>query len=49
MKREVRQLLELLGRVLSLPSLQPIKFAIALDWYKTPWMAWTPVNGQIQK
>lgn len=35
-KREVRQLLELLGGVVSLPSLQPIKFAIALDWYKTP-------------
>jgi hypothetical protein len=29
-------LLELLGGVVSLPSLQPIKFAIALDWYKTP-------------
>lgn len=36
MKREVRQLLELLERVLSLPSLPPIKFAIALDWYKIP-------------
>ena len=36
MKREVRQLLELLERVLSLPSLPPIKFAIALDWYKVP-------------
>ena len=35
-KREVRQLLELLERVLSLPSLPPIKFAIALDWYKIP-------------
>src|SRR5580704_9571781 len=31
MKREVRQLLELLERVLSLPSLPPIKFTIALD------------------
>jgi hypothetical protein len=29
-------LLELLERVLSLPSLPPIKFAIALDWYKIP-------------
>lgn len=36
MKREVRQLLELLERVLSLPSLPSIKFAIALDWYKVP-------------
>jgi len=36
MKREVRQLLELLGEVVSLPSLPPVKFAIALDWYKTP-------------
>jgi hypothetical protein len=36
MKREVRQLLELLERVLSLPSLPPIKFTIALDWYKIP-------------
>ena len=36
MKREVRQLLGLLGRVLSLPSSLPIKFAIALDWYKIP-------------
>ena len=36
MKREVRQLLELLERVLSLPSLPSINFAIALDWYKIP-------------
>jgi predicted amidophosphoribosyltransferase len=36
MKREVRQLLELLGEVISLPSLPPIRFAIALDWYKIP-------------
>lgn len=36
MKREVRQLLDLLGGVLSLPRLPPIKFAIALDWYKIP-------------
>jgi hypothetical protein len=36
LKREVRQLLELLERVLSLPSVPPIKFAIALDWYKIP-------------
>jgi hypothetical protein len=35
-KREVRQLMELLGEVVSLPSLPPVKFAIALDWYKTP-------------
>ena len=35
-KREVRQLLELLGEVVSLPSLPAVKFAIALDWYKTP-------------
>jgi hypothetical protein len=35
-KREVRQLLELLGEVVSLPSLPQIKFAIALDWYKIP-------------
>jgi hypothetical protein len=36
MKREVRQLLDLLGAVVSLPFLPPIKFAIALDWYKIP-------------
>jgi hypothetical protein len=36
MKREVRQLLDLLGGVVSLPCLPPIKFAIALDWYKIP-------------
>jgi predicted amidophosphoribosyltransferase len=36
MRRDVRQLLELLGEVMSLPSLPPIKFAIALDWYKIP-------------
>jgi hypothetical protein len=36
MKREVRQLLELLGEVVSLPSLPPLRFAVALDWYKTP-------------
>jgi hypothetical protein len=35
-KREVRQLLDLLGGVVSLPCLPPIKFAIALDWYKIP-------------
>jgi hypothetical protein len=35
-KREVRQLLELLREVVSLPSLPPIKVAIALDWYKIP-------------
>jgi hypothetical protein len=29
-------LLELLGEVVSLPSLPPLKFAIALDWYKIP-------------
>lgn len=33
---EVRQLLELLGEVVSLPSLPLIRFAIALDWYKIP-------------
>jgi hypothetical protein len=36
MRREVRQLLELLGQVVCLPSLPPIRFAIALDWYKIP-------------
>jgi hypothetical protein len=34
MKSDVRQLLQLLGEVVSLPSLPPLKFAIALDWYK---------------
>ncbi|HEV2252323.1 MAG TPA: phosphoribosyltransferase [Streptosporangiaceae bacterium] len=36
MKREVRQLLDLLDGVVSLPCSPPIKFAIALDWYKIP-------------
>jgi hypothetical protein len=36
MKREVRQLLDLLGGIISLPCLPPIKFAVALDWYKIP-------------
>jgi hypothetical protein len=36
LKREVRQLLDLLGGVVSLPSLSPINFAVALDWYKIP-------------
>jgi hypothetical protein len=36
MKREVRQLLELLERVLSLPSSLPIKFAIALGLVQDP-------------
>jgi len=36
MKRETRQLLELLSEVVSLPSLPALKFAIALDWYKIP-------------
>jgi hypothetical protein len=36
MKREVRQLLDLLGEVVSLPRLPPVTLAIALDWYKTP-------------
>jgi hypothetical protein len=35
-RREVRQLLKLLGEVVSLPSLPPLRFAVALDWYKTP-------------
>lgn len=35
-KREVQQLLQLLGEVVSLPSVPMIKFAIALDWYKIP-------------
>lgn len=36
MKHEVRQLLDLLTEVLTLPDLQPIRFALALDWYKIP-------------
>ena len=48
-KREVRQLLELLGEVVSLPSLPPVKFAIALDWYKTPVDDVDPLTGQIQR
>ena len=35
-KREARQLLDLLGGVVSLPCSPPIKFAVALDWYKIP-------------
>jgi hypothetical protein len=35
-RHEVRQLLELLREVVSLPSVPPIRFAIALDWYKLP-------------
>jgi hypothetical protein len=44
MKREVRQLLELLGEVVSLPSLPPLRFAVALDWYKTPVDGMDPRN-----
>jgi hypothetical protein len=35
-RSEVRQLVELLSNVLTLPQLPPIKFAVALDWYKIP-------------
>jgi hypothetical protein len=42
LRHEVRQLLELLCEVVSLPNSPPIKFAIVLDWYKIPVDAMEP-------